>query len=83
MAVCTEFCARVENPRGDTLGELMSTIRLWLDRQRIDLVNFTFVTTRSGIVAFDAYFKTEKGCRSIPARIRERTRFFSFIIKPF
>ena len=40
--------------------EFMSSIRIWLDRRRIDLVGFAPVPVTYGIVAFDVYFRNEQ-----------------------
>lgn len=55
----TVFCARIQSRRGDTLGDFMSSIRVWLDHRRIDLVGFDPVPVTRGIVAFDMYFRSE------------------------
>ena len=56
----TQFYARVQSRRGDTLAEFMSSIRIWLDRRRIDLVGFAPIPVTHGIVAFDVYFRNEQ-----------------------
>jgi hypothetical protein len=60
MHAPTEFCARIESVSGDTLGDFMSNIRVWLDRHRIDLVGFHPIPVTHGILAFDAYFRSEQ-----------------------
>jgi hypothetical protein len=37
----------------------MSTIRVWLDRRRIDVAGFAPVPVARGILAFDLYFRSE------------------------
>jgi hypothetical protein len=59
MAARTELCVRVETRRGDTLSELMSSMRVWLDRRAIDVVSFTSLPTKDGLVAFNVCFRTE------------------------
>src|ERR1700761_7259952 len=59
MAARTELCVRVETRRGDTLSELMSSMRVWLDRRAIDVVSFTSLPTTDGLVAFNVCFRTE------------------------
>lgn len=60
MHAPTPFCARIESRRGDTLGDFMSNIRVWLDRNRIDLAGLDPVPLTRGILAFDAYFRNEE-----------------------
>jgi hypothetical protein len=60
MSVPAEFCARIQSRHGDTLGNFMSNIRVWLDRRRIDLVRFDHVSVTRGRVAFDMYFRNEQ-----------------------
>lgn len=60
MATFERFCTRIENRRGDMLGDLMSSMRVWLDRRGIDVVSFDSAPTRRGNVAFDVYFRNEE-----------------------
>ena len=60
MDAPTRFCARIRSRRGDTFGDFMSSIRVWLDHRRIDLVGFAPVPVTRGIVAFDLYFRREE-----------------------
>jgi hypothetical protein len=59
MGASTAFCARIESRRGDTLGDFMSRIRVWLDHRRIDLAGFDAVPGTRGLLAFDVYFRDE------------------------
>jgi hypothetical protein len=59
MGAPTAFRARIESRRGDALGDVMSSMRVWLDRSGIDVVGFDFVPGTRGIVAFDVYFRNE------------------------
>ena len=56
----TPFCARIQSRRGDTLGDVMSSMRVWLDRRHIDLVGFDSVAVTRSLVAFDVYFRNEE-----------------------
>jgi hypothetical protein len=58
MSAPTAFCARIEGRRGDTFGDFMSRIRVWLDHRRIDVVGFDPVPGTRGIT-FDVYFRSE------------------------
>src|SRR5689334_18844515 len=60
MVAPTAFCARIENRRGDALGALMSSMRVWLDRRRIDVVGFASVPRTRGIAAFDCISEAKK-----------------------
>jgi len=59
MGAPTPFCARIQSRRGDTLGDFMSSVRVWLDRRRIDVAGFAPVPVTRGILAFDLYFRSE------------------------
>jgi len=59
MGAPTGFCARIQSRRGDTLGDFMSSIRVWLDRRRIDVVGFDPVPLTRGLITFDVYFRSE------------------------
>jgi hypothetical protein len=59
MGAPTPFRARIQSRRGDTLGDFMSSVRVWLDRRRIDLAGFAPVPVTSGPLAFDVYFRSE------------------------
>jgi hypothetical protein len=59
MGAPTAFRARIKSRHGDTLGDFMSSIRVWLDRRRIDVVGFDPVSMTGGILAFDMYFRSE------------------------
>jgi hypothetical protein len=74
MGAPTAFCARIKSRHGDTLGDFMSSIRVWLDRRRIDVVGFDPVSMTGGILAFDMYFRSEV-LSSFPAGIWETARF--------
>jgi hypothetical protein len=60
MGARTAFCARVESRPNEALGDFMSSIRVWLDRRRIDLVGFKSAPGTSGIAAFDLYFQSDE-----------------------
>ena len=57
MGAPTAFRARIESRRGDALGDFMSSMRVWLDRCRIDVVGFDSVPGTRSILAFDVYFR--------------------------
>jgi hypothetical protein len=59
MGAPTVFCARIESRRGDALGRVMNSMRVWLDRCGIDVVAFDFVRATRSLVAFDVYFRNE------------------------
>ena len=59
MGVPTAFCARIESRRGDALGHVMNSMRVWLDRCGIDVVAFDFVPATRSLVALDVYFRNE------------------------
>ena len=59
MGAPTAFRARIEGQPGEALGEVMGSIRVWLDRRRIDLAGFDAVPVTHGIVALDVYFRHE------------------------
>jgi hypothetical protein len=40
-----------------SMGDCMSEMRNWLDRQGIDLANFRSVSLDEGKIAFDAHFR--------------------------
>lgn len=60
MAISEQFCARIENRRGDLLGDFMSSMRVWLDRRGIDVVSFNSAPERRGNITFDVYFRNEE-----------------------
>ena len=60
MGIPATFCTRIHGRRGDALGDFMSSIRVWLDRRRIDLAGFAPVPATRGPVAFDVYFRNEE-----------------------
>jgi uncharacterized protein (DUF934 family) len=59
MGAPTAFRARIESRRGHALGDVMSSMRVWLDRCGIDVVAFDFVRATRSLVAFDVYFRNE------------------------
>jgi hypothetical protein len=59
MGAPTAFRARIESRRGNALGDVMSSMRVWLDRSGIDVVAFDFVPATRSSVAFDVYFRNE------------------------
>jgi hypothetical protein len=54
----TAFCARVQSRPGQALSDFMSSIRVWLDHRRTDLVGFQ--SARRSTNAFDLYFRSEE-----------------------
>ena len=56
--ISAEFmCVRVEHPRGNSAGSLMSDMRTWLDHQGIQPIDFKALTLPFGNIAFDVEFR--------------------------
>ena len=48
---------RIANPRGDSVGLLMSDMRTWLDHHGIQPIEFKATTLDVGNIAFDVGFR--------------------------
>ncbi len=59
MPAPTAFSVHLESG-GASLGEAMEDLRVWLDRHRIEPVEFTLAPTPRKTVAFDIRFRKER-----------------------
>ena len=51
------MCVRVEHLRSSSVGSLMSDMRIWLDHQGIQPMDFKATTLPFGTVALDVAFR--------------------------
>jgi hypothetical protein len=63
----------VNRPAGTPIGEITNEIRSWLDRNKIEAVDFRTVVGHEGI-GFEIRFRTERDAERFPAGVRVRPR---------
>ena len=59
MVLATPIKIEVHGPTGTPIGHIMNEVRSWLDRNRIEPIEFKTVVGREGI-GFEIRFRTEE-----------------------
>jgi len=59
MALLTPVVVHADNPRNAPLGKAMNDIRVWLDSERIQPVEFKMVVN-SAVLGFEISFRNEQ-----------------------